>query len=67
MEDKGQPGVPVYIELDRDLDTNTGRMRAIAADMIRENPAAKLAASKRGKSTASAKNGQAGGRPRKQP
>ena len=65
LEDKGLPGVPVYIELDRDLDATTGKMRAIPVEMIQENPAAKLAAGKRGNSSASAENGKKGGRPRK--
>jgi hypothetical protein len=64
VEDQGYPGEPVYGELGRDLDEIV-RQRAIPADTIRENPAAKLAAMKRGKSTASATNGLTGGRPKK--
>ncbi len=63
IEDNGYPGVPVYIELDRDLDATTGRMRALTPETIKENPAARLAASKRGRSVASSRNGAAGGRP----
>ena len=63
MEDAGYPGVPVYVELDRDLSATTGRMRAVPVDRIRVNPAAQLRAGKT--NPASAENGKRGGRPRK--
>ncbi|MGD9938604.1 MAG: hypothetical protein AB7T74_02260 [Clostridia bacterium] len=64
LEDAGYPGAPVYGELGRDLNEIV-HQRAVPADWIKENPAAKLAALKRGRSTASAENGKLGGRPKK--
>ncbi len=65
MEDQGYPGVPVYVELDRDLHATTGKMRAVPTEQIRINPAAQLRAGKTNR--ASAENGKLGGRPKKTP
>ena len=54
----------VYGKLGRGLDEITDQ-RAVACADVRENPAAALAARRRGKSPASAENGKKGGRPRK--
>lgn len=68
VQDKGwrEAGIEhkVYGKLGRGLDEITDQ-RAVACADVRENPAAALAARRRGKSPASAENGKKGGRPRK--
>lgn len=58
-------GRTVYGKLGRDL-AEIIDQRSIERDDIIDNPAARLAAGKRGKSSASAENGKKGGRPRKE-
>jgi hypothetical protein len=65
LEDKGYPGTPVYAEIDRDLDSMTGRMRAVVE--IIDKPSARLAAMKSGRSPKSRENGKLGGRPKRKP
>ena len=57
-------GRTAYVKLGTDLEP-TSELRAIDPAAIRVNPAAALAAAKRGRSPASAINGARGGRPTK--
>lgn len=62
LEDAGYPGAKVYGKLGRDLNEIVGQ-RAIPASVIRDNPAAQLAAGH--KRPWAAASGAKGGRPRK--
>lgn len=56
-------GDKVYDRLDTDLESVVNE-QSVPESLIRENPAAKLATLKRGRSPASAKNAKKAGRPR---
>lgn len=60
---KDDLGNTAYGKLDASFDGIVSQ-RSVEQDDIRENPAARLASLKRGRSASSAENGRAGGRPR---